>query len=97
MEDSSSKEWAEDGLLKWGNDMGVDSHVHQSILNGIGVFRKGEVGTCDLHFTVNDGGSVFAATVWGGKDVGQLSFHLFVNLPVYETKVMDISKYPRVP
>ena len=57
-------------MLEWGNDVGVDGHVHEVVLNLIEVVSKDEVGTCDAHVTVDSGRGEICIAYGGREDVG---------------------------
>jgi hypothetical protein len=69
IKDRSPKEGMEDGLLERGNDVRMDSGIHEAILDGISLFSEGEIGMCDLYLVIDDGGCIFTVMVWRGKNV----------------------------
>ena len=55
VEDMSPQEGAYNGLLEWRGDVGVDSCVHESVLNSIEVIGKDIIVPCDAHIARNGG------------------------------------------
>ena len=55
VEDGPSEERADDGLLEWSDDAGVDRGVHEPILDGVEVVGKDVIIPRDAHIA-RDGG-----------------------------------------
>ena len=56
IEDSSAKERADDGLLEWSDDAGVDRSVHEAIFDGIEAVSEDIVIARYTHVTRDGGG-----------------------------------------
>ena len=82
IEDGAPEEGVDDHLLKQGDDAGVDGSVHESVFNGVEVASKDIVVLCDTHVPRHRGWCLICLSGWRRKEMGQLSFGLFVNVSI---------------
>ena len=69
IEDGSAEKGADDGLLEWRDDAGVDRGVHETIFDGIEVVGEDVVVTRDAHIMCDSGRCLVRYSGWRGKKV----------------------------
>ena len=80
--DGSSEKGMNDGLLKRGNDAGVDGGIHEVILNGVEAVSKDVVVSRDAHVSCHRRWCLICLSGWQREEMCQLSFGLFVDVPI---------------
>ena len=82
IEDGPSEEGANDGLLQWSDNMGVDGGVHESVFDGVKVVSEDVIIPCNTHVLCHCGWCLICLSSWQREEMGQLSFRLFVDVSV---------------
>ena len=80
--DGPSKEGTDDRLLKRSDDVGVDCGVHKSVFDGVEVISEDVVVSCDAHVPHHRGWFLVCLSGWQREEMSQLSFGLFVDVPI---------------
>ena len=82
VKDGPPQKGADDGLLKGGNNAGMDSGIHQSILNGVEAVGEDVIVLHDMHVMHDGHWCLVCMSGWRREEVSQLSFCLFVNVSI---------------
>ena len=82
IKDSPPQERKNDGVLEGGDDAGMDSSVHEPILNGVETISEDIIVLHDTHVTHNSHRCLICMSGWQREEVSQLSFCLFVYVSI---------------
>ena len=63
-EDSYAQKWADDSLLERGNNMGMDSGIHEAVLHSIEVVGEDIIVPCDAHVACDHHGHLICVSGW---------------------------------
>ena len=64
VEDSPAEERADNGLLEWGDDAGVDRGIHKAVLDSVEAVGEDVVIAHDTHVTRDGGGCLIRQSSW---------------------------------
>ena len=82
IKDSPPQERTNNGLLKGGDDAGMDSGIYEPILDSVKMISKDVIVPCDIHVMHNSCWCLICMSGRRREEVSQLSFCLFVYVSI---------------